>query len=821
MLQVFGFCSFILIISRISFAVLEKRTKSTDFMLEKRTKLFLASLALGVLPATASADVLGSNESGHLVINEIMQSNIDQLMVEHDFPDSWVELYNPTDKAVNISGYRIGKEPDLESSYLFPHSHNVPAHGYRLIYCDKKGNDTHPDFRLESTSSGSIYLFSPDGEVIDSLRYPEMPAPNIAYGRRADSDADWQYELIATPGAANEGGGSSTLLPSPVFSLSGRIMSESAELQITMPEGFDLPSDTRIYLTNNGEEPTFESPSATEFRLTIDHTLTVRAKLLSAHALPSRAATHSYIFHPRELHLPIVSLVTDSAYLYSEDNGILLGGLPLGTGNCYKDWRRPVNIEYFEQEDDDATINQLGETEVGGLGSRIYSQKSLKLYAHKRFGKKQFKAQFWPEDKPDITAVEKFRLRNGGNRCIDTRFEDALAQRIFARWKDSLEWIAYSPVIGYINGEYKGIFGLREKCDEDYLESNYGISEEVDIVESFYTDAPEYAEIMQLIDDESATFADFEAIMEMSQFIDYLCCETYATNEDFPHNNVYMWKTKGGKWHFVLKDLDYFSNSQLGFNYLNWLMATGDEGKWALQPIKHRLIQKLMMMEEFREAFIDRMGIYLGDFLRPDVTLPLIRQMRDEIDSEVAATFAEMSEEVSYADFDRTINQRLIPYCEQRPLRAYNQFAQYYSLGDVIPMTIYPQGNPILVNNVGLTQSQFEGCTWLGRKLRLDSRTPAAGWAMTVTYLNGSMKTFRYEQPSVSIHLAETVGACESVAFTTISIDPGEGIECVVNDETKTPVGFFTIYGMPCSNAGGDVRLVRDPDGTFRKIIRY
>ena len=787
----------------------------------KRLSLLSASLALGVLPATASADVLGSNESGHLVINEIMQSNIDQLMVEHDFPDSWVELYNPTDKAVNISGYRIGKEPDLESSYLFPHSHNVPAHGYRLIYCDKKGNDTHPDFRLESTSSGSIYLFSPDGEVIDSLRYPEMPAPNIAYGRRADSDADWQYELIATPGAANEGGGSSTLLPSPVFSLSGRIMSESAELQITMPEGFDLPSDTRIYLTNNGEEPTFESPSATEFRLTIDHTLTVRAKLLSAHALPSRAATHSYIFHPRELHLPIVSLVTDSAYLYSEDNGILLGGLPLGTGNCYKDWRRPVNIEYFEQEDDDATINQLGETELGGLGSRIYSQKSLKLYAHKRFGKKQFKAQFWPEDKPDITAVEKFRLRNGGNRCIDTRFEDALAQRIFARWKDSLEWIAYSPVIGYINGEYKGIFGLREKCDEDYLESNYGISEEVDIVESFYTDAPEYAEIMQLIDDESATFADFEAIMEMSQFIDYLCCETYATNEDFPHNNVYMWKTKGGKWHFVLKDLDYFSNSQLGFNYLNWLMATGDEGKWALQPIKHRLIQKLMMMEEFREAFIDRMGIYLGDFLRPDVTLPLIRQMRDEIDSEVAATFAEMSEEVSYADFDRTINQRLIPYCEQRPLRAYNQFAQYYSLGDVIPMTIYPQGNPILVNNVGLTQSQFEGCTWLGRKLRLDSRTPAAGWAMTVSYLNGSMKTFRYEQPSVSIHLAETVGACESVAFTTISIDPGEGIECVVNDETKTPVGFFTIYGMPCSNAGGDVRLVRDPDGTFRKIIRY
>ena len=455
------------------------------------------------------------------------------------------------------------------------------------------------------------------------------------------------------------------------------------------------------------------------------------------------------------------------------------------------------------------------------LAKRIYSQKSLKLYANKRFGKKRFKAQLWPADKPEVTWVKSFRLRNGGNRCIDTRFEDALAQRLFARWKDSLEWIAYSPVIGYINGEYKGVFGLREKVDEDYLESNYGITEEVDVVESFYSDAPAYADMLQLIDDESSTFADFETIMEMSQFIDYLCCETFATNEDFPHNNVYMWRKKQGKWHFVLKDLDYFSNSQLGFDYLNWLMVTGNEGKWALQPIKHRLIQKLLMMDKFRETFIDRMGTYLGDFLRPDVTLPLIRQMRDEIDSEVAATFAAMTEDVSYADFDKTINERLIPYCEQRPLRAYGQFAQYFSLGDVVPMTIYPQGNPIRVNDVGLTQNRFEGCTWLGRKLRLDSRNPAAGWSMTVTYLNGSMKTFRYEQPSVCLNLAETVGACESVIITTIPIGPGEGIECVVNDEAKTPVGYFTIYGMPCNNAGGDVRLARDPDGTFRKIIRY
>ena len=35
------------------------------------------------------------------MINELMQSNIDCVMDDiNEFPDSWVELYNPTDAAI-------------------------------------------------------------------------------------------------------------------------------------------------------------------------------------------------------------------------------------------------------------------------------------------------------------------------------------------------------------------------------------------------------------------------------------------------------------------------------------------------------------------------------------------------------------------------------------------------------------------------------------------------------------------------------------------------------------------------------------------------
>ena len=45
---------------------------------------------------------------GRLLINELMQSNVDFMMVDHDFPDSWVELYNGSNTTMQIEQYRIG-----------------------------------------------------------------------------------------------------------------------------------------------------------------------------------------------------------------------------------------------------------------------------------------------------------------------------------------------------------------------------------------------------------------------------------------------------------------------------------------------------------------------------------------------------------------------------------------------------------------------------------------------------------------------------------------------------------------------------------------
>ena len=67
-------------------------------------RLFTAAMLLVITTISANAQ---------LVINEIMQSNVECIMDDiHEFPDSWVELYNSGSTAVNLKDYKIGTKAD-------------------------------------------------------------------------------------------------------------------------------------------------------------------------------------------------------------------------------------------------------------------------------------------------------------------------------------------------------------------------------------------------------------------------------------------------------------------------------------------------------------------------------------------------------------------------------------------------------------------------------------------------------------------------------------------------------------------------------------
>lgn len=725
----------------------------------------------------------------NLCFNEIMQSNINALQMEHDFPDSWVELYNPTESAIVLDNYYIGTCNSISGAYKITNT-SIKAKGYLVIPCDKNGENLHTNFRLESVNPGTIYLFNESGVLIDQLSYPAMLAPNIAYGRVHDGAEEWGWEISTTPGKSNAGGLSSVLLPDPKFNIDGQIMSSAKTVKITMPEG-DYPEDTRIYYTTNGAEPTKSSSNSTSVSINVNKTTIIRAKLISSSALTRPSITNSYIFHPRTTNLPIISIATNNNYLYSDSIGIL----SLNTSNYLYDWRRPVNSEFLVKGDN-RWFNQIGEVAISGNTTRSFEQKSLKVYANKRFGTKRYNGSFW-KDKPNVTKTKSFVLRNGGDNCGEARINDGMIQRLFGIHASDIDYQAYSPIIVYINGTYKGIYGLRERVDEDFVESNYNGLEDIFTatqesykVESSEREASSFQPLYDLYTNSASSYEQIAELIDVDNFMQSLIAEMFANNNDFPHNNVFMWRPKesDGKWRWILKDLDMcgtrMDRSVVYFNMFKYMFGPISENDYEY-PWANRdkviqaaaIYRKMMSFSEFREPFIDKFAVWLGDFLKPSVSISLIDSMVEEIYAELAPTYSANYDFSTLTRFNAALST-LKSFCQQRPAYVYRHMADYFSLGKVIPMTLKTNGAAVKINENILTEGDFNGAFFSNRELNLNSGSKNIGWQMeTFHYNNDSIlipnNNYTFNTSTVSL-LLNNYSDCDSVSFATITFAQSE-----------------------------------------------
>lgn len=750
-----------------------------------------------------------------------MQSNIDNYFVDHDFPDSWVELQNITDEDIDLYDFRIGGKDNADCAYRIPEHYVLRSHGFIVICCDKKNTGLHTDFRLESDSEGDLYLFDAGGYLLDKLSYPAMPTANIAYGRSLESEELWGWELTPTPGIQNDGSFSDFVLPDPVFNIVGCRLDSKITVKITMPEG-DMPEDTRIYITTDGKEPTLESKSGTQHSISVSKTTVIRAKLISSSAHSRRSMTQSYIFHPRDTKLPILSIVTDKAYLYSDSEGILSSAETDGIPNYEYDWRRPINVEYLLAGRDTAIFNQYCETAVGSSSTRNYPQKPLKLYANKRFEKKKFKGNFWAE-KPDVKKVKSFTIRTGGDNCDRGRINDAFAQRLFGIHVPNLDYMAYAPVIAYINGVYKGVFGLRERSNEDYVEANYGIKDvEMASHESYFHDSKEWSQnsfeqVYDLYQNDSTTYSQLAEIIDVDNFMKVMIAEIYAENWDYPENNVSMWreKTPEGKWKWILKDLDYFAYiTSANFNMFKFLLgepAPNDyEYDYVTDDIREsrKLYQKMMSFPEFQNAFIDHFAIYLGDFLKPAYALNMLEQMKKEIYNEINPTFTANDNMSKLTRFNQRVDSIKL-HCRKRPAILYRQMAKFFSLGSVVAMSLRPNEDTVYMNNVRLTEGNFAGAYFSNRALNLNSGKSNVGWKMKIYTKNSSNKrvlsdSISFDSQHLSLWLKD-YNKCDSVAIATYKFaEPEQDLrleelifEEASDNEARHSIMYYNCMGMP------------------------
>lgn len=132
----------------------------------------------------------------------------------------YIELYNKSDKALDIAGVIIRKDDKSSEVYVAPAGTTIAAHGFLMLPADQPSYGTGFTSGLSAKKSVKIELFAPDGttsiDVFKNLMndgsetWGEKPKYNgetngQSYARYPDGTGDW-YLTTPTQDAANTQG---------------------------------------------------------------------------------------------------------------------------------------------------------------------------------------------------------------------------------------------------------------------------------------------------------------------------------------------------------------------------------------------------------------------------------------------------------------------------------------------------------------------------------------------------------------------------------------------------------------------------------------
>ncbi len=182
-----------------------------------RPSFLLLLATLGPLEASPQAAPPIEDNVLPICINEFMPANVASLFTEEGENADWIELYNPTKKAISLSGWTLSDDAQTPGKHALSSSLEVPAEGYLLLYADEdlaKGPE-HLNFRL-SNDGGDVALYDPSGNG-QVIHYGQVQ-DDFSIARTEDcclttGCIDWDFR--GTPGKDNTGaeGETTTVFP--------------------------------------------------------------------------------------------------------------------------------------------------------------------------------------------------------------------------------------------------------------------------------------------------------------------------------------------------------------------------------------------------------------------------------------------------------------------------------------------------------------------------------------------------------------------------------------------------------------------------------
>ncbi len=644
--------------------------------------------------------LLAGSLNAQVVINEFSCSNIAGPTDAYGEREDWVELFNPTGAAIDLTGYYLSDNDANPLKWQIP-SGSIPANGYKMVFCSGRGlvNGTqyHPNFNLKQTEGDFIILTSPGGVTVDFIEITVMTKENHSYGRTTNGAATWSLFTTPTPNAANAGAVAS-YYPTPVMDIPQGFYPGAQSVTITCSE----PTATIRY-TTNGSEPTTASTAYTG-PINITATTVLRAKAFGT-GLSSFCASNTYFINV-DHSMPVISVAGQQVFdLIANGNG---------WSTNYKGF-----FEFFE-EDNSFVSEGEGDFNKHGNDSWAYDQRGFDFIMRDQFGyNDDIEHQIFPEKSRDEFQRLIFKAAANDNVSFEdgAHIRDSYVHTLSQKAHLAMDERTWKPCIIYLNGEYWGVYDMREKVDDGDFTKYYADQDKYHLqyLKTWGSTWSEYGGAQAQTDwntlrnfinsnnmGNAANFENVDTTLNWESLVDYFVLNSYVVTMDWLNWNTAWWRgtdPAGDKkrWRYTLWDMDATFGHYINYTGVPDPTANADPcnvenlpnpGGQGHTDILEKLIDENPMVEQY---YISRYADLVNTYLGCDYMTFLLDSMINEIEPEMNGQLAKWGGN-SYAGWQQnvtTLENFITQRCtaiEQGMIDCYQLSGPYQLIVDVTPV---------------------------------------------------------------------------------------------------------------------------------------
>lgn len=537
-----------------------------------------------------------------LRINEVMSSNSKFSPVDDKFYDL-VEIYNGTDKPIDLSGYYLSDKKTEPQRYRFP-EYVLEPDGYFVVYCSGLTGDNHAPFRI--SSEGESVFLSTDYGFVDCIRVPGDVKKNESYGRNGSSLV---YMAVPTPGARNAEGYSHR--PSvPTASVPSGAYGE--------PFTVALSASGEIRYTLDGTEPNESSRLYSE-PISVDGVVSIRA-LAFEDGIPSDVTSFFYLVGIEHAY-PVVNVAIKSEYLRGSEGVI---------NHVEPEYEHEAYVTMMDQGVE--CFSAPCGFKLHGNGSKELPKQNFQLRFRSVYG--MSKLHYKVFENRDAEVFNSLLLKGGSEDYNFCCFRDELATSL-ADGATNLAVQAYRPVILYLNGEYWGFYWLRERYDAEYCSQRLGVSEDSINMLKDYGDSvvrgsgKDYQDLVKYCrEHDLRNQADYEYVtdrIDVLSIMDWYICRSYVGDVDLANIRFYNSTEDDGKWHWCYFDLDWSF----------WNDTEDPIGRTARNDGHHDIMLALLRNPDFRDRFLRRYAELMRTVLNEEHILSEIDRFTAILEPEI------------------------------------------------------------------------------------------------------------------------------------------------------------------------------------------